>query len=51
MRRLAITMAVLTAAGFNASANPEFRPFCSPVNGGKCLSRLVNLSNERSIFN
>ncbi|QIE29377.1 Catalase-peroxidase (plasmid) [Caballeronia sp. SBC1] len=32
-------------------ASPEFRPFCSPVNGGKCLSGLINLPNERSIFN
>ena len=30
---------------------PKFRPFCSPVDGGKCLSALINLSNERSIFN
>jgi len=41
--------------GFKAEmqqrVNPEFRPFCSPVNGGKCLSVLVNLSNVRSIFN
>ena len=31
--------------------NPKFRPFCSPVDGGKCLSALINLSNERSILN
>ena len=30
---------------------PKFRPFCSPVDGGKCLSALINLSNERSILN
>jgi hypothetical protein len=37
--------------GIATKAKPKFRPFCSPVDGGKCLSALINLSNERSIFN
>ena len=30
--------------------SPKFRPFCSPVDGGKCLSMLMNFSGERCLF-
>jgi hypothetical protein len=40
--------------GFRANAiattNPKFRPFCSPVDGGKCLSMLMKFSGERCLF-
>jgi hypothetical protein len=39
------------AASASGIFSPKFRPFSSPLNGGKCASGLINLPNERSIFN